>query len=169
MLQTLFARCLAVSLAGASAAALLGLLHLTAGRTLGVKWQYYSWLPVLLVMFAAPPFRSNSLRPQRCRPSCSTLQIPQIQWRRRRKRRSQKFRSRYSRPRNPTLRLPFLPCRPLRRRQHNLRCSSPHHSRSRIRSRKKRRRRNRRNKCRMCRSNTPSWMGKEQITAITSA
>lgn len=40
MLQTLFARCLAVSLAGASAAALLGLLHLTAGRTLGVKWQY---------------------------------------------------------------------------------------------------------------------------------
>lgn len=54
MLQTLFARCLAVSLAGASAAALLGLLHLTAGRTLGVKWQYYSWLPVLLVMLAAP-------------------------------------------------------------------------------------------------------------------
>lgn len=54
MLQTLFARCLAVSLAGASAAALLGLLHLAAGRTLGVKWQYYSWLPVLLVMLAAP-------------------------------------------------------------------------------------------------------------------
>lgn len=54
MLQTLFARCLAVSLAGASAAALLGLLHLTAGRTLGVKWQYYSWLPVLLVLLAAP-------------------------------------------------------------------------------------------------------------------
>lgn len=54
MLQTLFARCLAVSLAGASAAALLGLLHLAAGHTLGVKWQYYSWLPVLLVMLAAP-------------------------------------------------------------------------------------------------------------------
>lgn len=54
MLQTLFAQCLAVSLAGASATALLGLLHLTAGRTLGVKWQYYSWLPVLLVMLAAP-------------------------------------------------------------------------------------------------------------------
>lgn len=54
MLQSLFAQCLAVSLAGASAAALLGLLHLTAGRTLGVKWQYYSWLPVLLVMLAAP-------------------------------------------------------------------------------------------------------------------
>lgn len=54
MLQTLFARCLAVSLAGASAAALLGLLHLAAGRTLGVKWQYYSWLPMLLVMLAAP-------------------------------------------------------------------------------------------------------------------
>lgn len=49
MLQTLFAQCLAVSLAGASAAALLGLLHLTAGRTLGVKWQYYSWLPVLQI------------------------------------------------------------------------------------------------------------------------
>lgn len=55
MLQTLFAQCLAVSLAGASATALLGLLHLTAGRTLGVKWQYYSWLPVLLVMLAAVP------------------------------------------------------------------------------------------------------------------
>lgn len=54
MLQTLFAQCLAVSLAGASAAALLGLLHLAAGHTLGVKWQYYSWLPVLLVMLAAP-------------------------------------------------------------------------------------------------------------------
>lgn len=54
MLQTLFARCLAVSLAGASAAALLGLLHLAAGHTLGVKWQYYSWLPVLLVLLAAP-------------------------------------------------------------------------------------------------------------------
>lgn len=54
MLQTLFARCLAVSLAGASAAALLGLLHLAAGRMLGVKWQYYSWLPVLLVLLAAP-------------------------------------------------------------------------------------------------------------------
>lgn len=54
MLQTLFARCLAVSLAGASAAALLGLLHLAAGRMLGVKRQYYSWLPVLLVLLAAP-------------------------------------------------------------------------------------------------------------------
>lgn len=54
MLQTLFAHCLAVSLAGAAGAALLGLLQLPAGRTLGVKWQYYSWLPVLLVMVAAP-------------------------------------------------------------------------------------------------------------------
>ena len=79
MLQTLFARCLAVSLAGASAAALLGLLHLAAGRTLGVKWQYYSWLPVLLVMLAAPLFRSGRLHLLQHRPSCSTLQIPQIQ------------------------------------------------------------------------------------------
>lgn len=54
MLQTLFAQCLAVSLAGTAAAVMLGLLHLAAGRMLGVKWQYYSWLPVLLVLLAAP-------------------------------------------------------------------------------------------------------------------
>ena len=54
MLQTLFLRCCAVSLAGAGAVLALELLQLTAGRTLGVKWQYYSWLPLLLVLLAAP-------------------------------------------------------------------------------------------------------------------
>ena len=54
MLQTLFLRCCAVSLAGAGAVLALGLLQLAAGRTLGVKWQYYSWLPLLPVLLAAP-------------------------------------------------------------------------------------------------------------------
>ncbi|WP_087064113.1 M56 family metallopeptidase [Intestinibacillus massiliensis] len=54
MLQTIFARYLAVSAVTAAAALLIRLLRVPFGKVLGVKWQYYGWLPVLLVMLTAP-------------------------------------------------------------------------------------------------------------------
>lgn len=50
MLMQLFLNCLAVSLLAGLLILLLWALHPITGRLFGAKWQYYSWLPVLLLL-----------------------------------------------------------------------------------------------------------------------
>ena len=59
MLTKIFVYSLGVSVWGGLLILLLWLLRPVTGRYFGVKWQYYSWLPVLLVLFLPLFFAVN--------------------------------------------------------------------------------------------------------------